>query len=85
MITTTEVRQAKLKPECAERYPTLPARMWTSATWLADLVASNQGDRLEAPYAERTLSEADFEFRGGLPSGSVVLFARSRAGDQRLA
>jgi hypothetical protein len=68
MGTTTAVRQAKLRPECAERYPTLPARMWTSATWLADLVASyrevRRGRRRE-PDEERTLSEADFEFRGG--------------------
>jgi hypothetical protein len=84
VITTTEVRQAKLKPECAERYPTLPARMWTSATWLADLVASKRGDRLEAPYAQRTLSEADFEFRGGPPRGLVGLLARTRIGEPGL-
>ena len=70
MGITTTVRQAKLRPECAERYPTLPARMWTSATCLADLVASYRGARLERrgkPDEERTLSEADFEFRGGFP------------------
>jgi hypothetical protein len=66
----TTVRQAKLRPECAERYPTLPARMWTSATWLADLVASYRGtrprpERRGEPDEERTLSETDFEFRGG--------------------
>jgi hypothetical protein len=70
MAITTTVRQAKLRPECAERYPTLPARMWTSATCLADLVASHRGARPERrgqPDEERTLSEADFEFRGGFP------------------
>jgi hypothetical protein len=70
MGITTTVRQAKLRPECAERYPTLPARMWTSATCLAELVASYQGmrprpKRRGEPDEERTLSETDFEFRGG--------------------
>jgi hypothetical protein len=45
----------RLRPECADRYPTLPARMWTSAARLAGLVARKG----------RTLPEADFEFRGG--------------------
>ena len=70
MAIATTVRQAKLRPECAQRYPTLPARMWTSATCLADLVASYRGARPERrgePDEERTLSEADFEFRGGFP------------------
>jgi hypothetical protein len=70
MAITTTVRQAKLRPECAERHPTLPARMWTSATCLADLVASYRGGRPERrgePDEERTLSDADFEFRGGFP------------------
>jgi hypothetical protein len=67
VANTTAVRQAKLKPECAERYPTLPARMWTSAIWVAELVASYRGARPEPrkPNEERTLSETDFEFRGG--------------------
>ena len=72
MGTTTTVRQAKLRPECAERYPTLPARMWTSATCLADLVASYRGARpvrRGKPNEERTLSDTDFEFRGGFPLG----------------
>jgi hypothetical protein len=42
--------------------------MWTSATSLADLVASYREvrrGRRRVPDEERTLSEADFEFRGG--------------------
>ena len=63
-------RQAKLKPECAERYPTIPARIWTSAASLAQLVATYRRARPPRPgrsEKERTLSEADFEFRGGWP------------------
>jgi hypothetical protein len=65
---TTTVREAKLKPERAERYPTLPARMWTSATWMAALVASYWGDQPERPEDERVLPEDDFEFRGDSPA-----------------
>ncbi len=66
MSITATVRQARLRPEGAGRYPTLPVRMWTSATWLAELVASYRAarsDRPGEPDRERTLSEADFEFR----------------------
>jgi hypothetical protein len=78
MGITTRVRQAKLRPECAERYPTLPARMWTSATCLAELVASYRGARPREADKERTLSETDFEFRGGTSRCSGGLFARTR-------
>jgi len=64
---TATVRQAKLRPECANCYPTLPACMWTSATRLAELVASYGGapQRPEKTRKGRTLPETDFEFRGG--------------------
>ena len=79
MSLTTRVRQAKLKPECAERYPTLPARMWTSATCLAELVSSYRAAQPGEPDKERTLSETDFEFRGGVSRCSGGLFAHTRA------
>jgi hypothetical protein len=78
MGITTRVRQAKLRPECAERYPTLPARMWTSATCLAELVASYRGARPREPDQERILSQTDFEFRGGVSRASGGLFAHTR-------
>jgi hypothetical protein len=68
MEVVAAVRQAKLKPECADRYPTLPARMWTSANCLAALVASSPGQRPERTSPserDRPLSDDDFEFRGG--------------------
>jgi hypothetical protein len=64
---TTAVRQAKLKPESADLYPTLPARMWTPAACLTELVASYRRAQPQEPgKAEtgRTLPETDFEFRG---------------------
>lgn len=68
MGATGTVRQAKLRPECAGRHPTLPAGMWTSAACVAELEASRTGPHagyLERPDKERILSDADFEFRGG--------------------
>ena len=62
----TTRREAKLKTECAERYPTLPVRMWTSAASLAQLVASDTTPASEEVKAHRILLETDFEFRGGL-------------------
>ena len=78
MSMASTVRQAKLRPECAERYPTLPARMWTSATCLAGLVSSYRGPRLREADEERTLSETDFEFRGGASRGSGGLLLHTR-------
>ena len=81
MGITATVRQGRLRPEGAERYPTLPVGMWTSATCLAGLVAPSPGARPEGPEdpaQDRTLSVADFQFRGGCPSWSRGLFARTR-------
>jgi hypothetical protein len=80
---TATVRQAKLRPECANRYPTLPARMWTSAARLAELVASygRAPQRPEKTRKGRTLPEADFEFQGGSPRWLGGLIARTRTGE----
>lgn len=75
------VRQAKLKPECAERYPTLPARMWTPATCVAELVAPCRAARPGKTPKGRTLPETDFEFKGGFPRRLGGWFARTRTGE----
>jgi hypothetical protein len=51
--------------------------MWTSAIYLAELVSSGRGGPREAD-AERTLSETDFEFRGGASRRSGGLFVHTR-------
>ena len=84
MAITTTVRQAKLKPEGAGRYPTLPACMWTSATCLAGLVHSYRGalpDLFGKHGNERALTERDFEFRGGFCRCPRGLFPRTRIGE----
>lgn len=78
------VRQARLRPERAEGYPTLPASMWTSARCLAALVTTYAGSLPPRPGTsgpERTLPETDFEFRGGpvrRPAGQSL---RTRIGE----
>jgi hypothetical protein len=63
---TQSVREAALRPAAAEFYPFLPARMWTAAAYLTELVARNRGTSCEAPdRANRVLPGTDFAFRGG--------------------
>ncbi len=60
------VREAALKPSAANSYPYLPARMWTPARRLAELVAKYRGLPAEAlDRLNRVLSDQDFMFRGG--------------------
>ena len=66
------VREAALKPAAAECYPYLPARMWTAAGRLAELVAKYRGIPAEAVNRlNRVLSDQDFVFRGGGPWSSL--------------
>jgi hypothetical protein len=62
------IREARLKREGADRYPSIPARMWTEAARMADLVLKHlelAGRRVRA--RRRALPEQDFRFRGGFP------------------
>ena len=63
---TQPVREAALRPAAAEFYPFLPARMWTPAGHLTELVARYRGIRADATdRTSRVLSEDHFRFRGG--------------------
>jgi hypothetical protein len=77
----TKRREAKLRPECAGWYPTLPVSMWTSAACIADLVASTPGHIVERIKRGRTLLEADFEFRGGRRRWLAGWIAHTRTGE----
>lgn len=60
------IREAALKPGAADAYPYLPARMWTAARRLAELVAKYRGIPAETVNRlNRVLSDQDFMFRGG--------------------
>jgi hypothetical protein len=65
MLMTQPILQAALKPEAAERYPFLPVRMWTAATYIRDLVARHL--RGWTP-GRADLPRADFEFRWSGPT-----------------
>ena len=83
MEKTGTERQARLKHESADHYPTLPVHRWTSAHALADLVAS------DTPQAEdmrtgRTLVDTDFEFRGGRSQDLAGWIRRTRTGEPSL-
>ena len=63
------VREAALKPAAADSYPYLPARMWTTASRLAELVAKYRGIPAEAvTRLNRVLSDRDLMFRDGGPA-----------------
>jgi hypothetical protein len=80
-------RQARLRPEHADRHPSIPVSMWTSAVHLAELVAS--GPRAAGMCLTGTslrwLSDEDFEFRGGNArpvNGSIL---PTRAGEHHIS
>ena len=73
----TGIREARLQPECAEVYPTLPARLWTSARKMAGLVADYAGAK---DFSRRLLSEDCFDFRGG-GFGEAAAWERRRRED----
>ena len=77
----TERREAKLRPECAAGYPTLPVSIWTSAARIADLVVSIPGQTVGTLKKGRTLLEDHFDFRGGRRRGLAAgWFAHTRMG-----
>jgi hypothetical protein len=83
MHITDTGREARLKPDSADLYPTLPVRRWTSAGSLAELVTA--WVRLERPGAfesTRPLMEADFEFRGGILHRWTEGLAHTRDGER---
>lgn len=75
---TQSIREAALRPTAAESYPYLPARMWTAAAHLTELVARYRGIYAKAAdRANRVLPDADFMFRGG---GDTRTEAPARSG-----
>jgi hypothetical protein len=56
-------REAALRPGAAKLYPYLPARMWTAASRIAELVARYQGRVSQAVGRACRLSEVHFTFR----------------------
>lgn len=67
----SDLREARLRPEAAQRYPWIRPAEWQPAAILADRVLA--GYLLRGSHAliwSRMLDQRDFEFRGGgLPGG----------------
>jgi hypothetical protein len=60
------IREAALNPAAVERYPYLPARIWTEAKALAELVARYWARPVKTGGGRwRMLSDRDFSFRWG--------------------
>ena len=77
------VREARLRPEHADRYPGIEPGVWFTAATLAEHLEARRarGDELEPPGGPRPLSGQHFEFRGGeKPVGMVAVLGR-RPGD----
>ena len=77
------VLEAALKPSAAQAYPYLPARMWTTARRLAELVARHRRIPVGGlARIGRVLSPQDFMFRRGKPA-ELLTGAGESVGEQR--
>jgi hypothetical protein len=77
------MREARLKPEYAELYPTLTPGQWEPAARVAEAVLARLLllEISEAPVQDRVLQEEHFEFRGETPGGASVPPRKTRSAD----
>jgi hypothetical protein len=63
-------REARLRPEYADRYPGVPANEWISAAMLGDrVIARELLSGSPVGWRHRVLAPEHFEFRGGEQEG----------------
>jgi hypothetical protein len=76
------MREARLRPEFADLYPTLTPGQWEPAARVAEVVLARLLllEISEAPLHDRILNEEHFEFRGETPDGAPR-HTHSRAAD----
>jgi hypothetical protein len=73
------VREARLRPEAAERYPGLPVDVWLPASQAAaECLARTAAERSFANPTVRALDDGAFEFQGGVPEIALRRRARTR-------
>ena len=76
-MSTEPLREARLRPEFASRYPGVEAGVWYTAATLAEHLLGRfiRGDATDRPEAERILDDGHFEFRGpgGIRGGRIIL------------
>ena len=77
------MREARLKPEYAELYPTLTPGQWEPAARVAEAVLARLLllEISEAPVQDRVLQEEHFEFRGETPGGTCAVQGKTRSSD----
>ena len=77
------MREARLKPEYAELYPTLTPGQWEPAARVAEAVLARLLllEISEAPVQDRVLQEEHFDFRGETPSGAIPAPGDARSSD----
>ena len=68
----SDMREARLRPEFADIYPTLTPGQWEPAARVAEVVLARLLllEISEAPLHDRLLNEEHFEFRGETPDGA---------------
>jgi hypothetical protein len=78
------MREARLRPEFADLYPTLTPGQWEPAARVAEAVLARLllMEISEAPLKDRVLNEDHFEFRGETPDGTPRASSASRAADR---
>ncbi|MDQ3209437.1 MAG: hypothetical protein M3Q37_12640 [Gemmatimonadota bacterium] len=74
------IREARLRPECAEEYPGLTPGVWILATELAQKLIERAHSRRREGRHTRTFDPTHFEFRGG-PESPRRLWSRTRKTD----
>ena len=77
------MREARLRAEFADLYPTLTPGQWEPAARVAEAVLARLLllEISEAPLQDRVLNEEHFEFRGETPGGVPGPAEGSRAAD----
>ena len=78
------MREARLKPEFADLYPTLAAGQWEPAARVAEAVLARLllMEMSGSPLQDRVLREEHFEFRGETPDGAPHGCGQARSADR---
>ncbi len=78
------MREARLKPEFADLYPSLTAGQWEPAARVAEAVLARLllMEISDAPIQDRVLREEHFEFRGESPDGAPRAPDSARSADK---
>jgi hypothetical protein len=78
------MREARLRPQYADLYPTLTPGQWEPAARVAEVVLARQLllEISDTPLRDRVLPEEHFEFRGETPDGAPRAGGKARSADR---